>query len=128
MCDGTAGIPGFEPGKLPDQDRVGLPVPLYPIECGLRTRTSTRFELAVSAGWITPASCAARDLNPDPLIKNQLHNRSCSRRLEPHAGIEPASSAWKAVTLAVVLVRHGGSCGARTRGLLLFGEPLYRLS
>jgi hypothetical protein len=29
---------------------------------------------------VTPAWCAARDLNPDPLIKSQLHNRSCSRR------------------------------------------------
>lgn len=27
-------------------------------------------------------------------------------RCEPHAGIEPASSAWRAVTLAVVLVRQ----------------------
>jgi hypothetical protein len=29
---------------------------------------------------VTPAKCAARDLNPDPLIKSQLHNRSCSQR------------------------------------------------
>jgi hypothetical protein len=29
---------------------------------------------------VTPALCAARDLNPDPLIKSQLHNRSCSQR------------------------------------------------
>jgi hypothetical protein len=77
---------------------------------------------------VTPAWCAARDLNPDPLSKSQLHNHSCSRRLEPHAGIEPASSAWKAGTLAVVLVRHGGSCGARTRGLRIFSAPLCHLS
>jgi hypothetical protein len=72
-------------------------------------------------------ACAARDLNPDPLIKSQLHNHSCSQRLEPRRGIEPRSTGWKPVALADVLARHRGSCGARTDNLLLAGESLYQL-
>jgi hypothetical protein len=72
---------------------------------------------------------------------------------EPHAGIEPAFPAWKAGTLAVVLVRHietrsprrfrpvdvaaqrqanagvsRGSRWDRTSGLLGFNQALCRLS
>ena len=32
----AAGIPGFEPGKLRDQNPAGLPVPPYPIACERR--------------------------------------------------------------------------------------------
>ena len=46
------------------------------------------------------------------------------QRLEPHAGIEPAFPAWKAGTLAVVLVRRGDSGWDRTNGLLGFNQAL----
>jgi hypothetical protein len=35
-----------------------------------------------------------------------ITSHACSACIEPHAGIEPAFPAWKAGTLAVVLVRH----------------------
>jgi hypothetical protein len=47
---------------------------------------------------LEPASCGCPD-------RCSRANRATSRR-EPHAGIEPAFSAWKADTLAVVLVRQ----------------------
>ena len=43
---------------------------------------------------------------------------------EPHAGIEPAFLAWKASTLAIVLVRRGDSGWDRTSGLLGFNQAL----
>ena len=72
---------------------------------------------------VTPA-CAARGSNPVPRIKSPVHHRSCLQRLEPHAGIEPAFPAWKAGTLAVVLVRRGDSGWDRTNGLLGFNQAL----
>lgn len=44
-ADGKAGVPGFEPGKLPGQSRAGLPVPPYPI------------------AWAVP--CPPRESNPN---------------------------------------------------------------
>src|SRR5262249_22226605 len=80
-------------------------------------------EAAASASCATPA-CAARESNPvRPIKSRELHQHS-PRRPEPHAGIEPASPAWKAGTLTVVLVRRGGSCWDRTSGLLGFNQAL----
>jgi hypothetical protein len=81
-----------------------------------------------------------------------VHHPSCLRRQERHAGVEPAFSAWKAGTLAVVLMPHvwpggieppiscsqgtrlttrlwpvGGPPRIRTGNLLLAGELLYQL-
>ena len=42
---------------------------------------------------VTPAWCAARDLNPAPQIKSLLHHHSCSQRVVgTMTGLEPASS------------------------------------
>lgn len=57
-----------------------------------------------------------------------MHSQTCSQRSEPHAGIEPAFFAWKANTLAIVLVRQGDSCPGRTGGLLGFNQALCHLS
>lgn len=60
---------------------------------------------------------------PSPWIKSPVLHPYSSRRAERHAGVEPAFSAWKAGTLAVVLMPHvwpGGieppiSCSQSTR-------------
>jgi hypothetical protein len=52
--------------------------------------------------------CAARGSNPVPRIKSPLHHLSCLQRIEPHPGIEPRFPAWKAGTLAIVLVGQVG--------------------
>ena len=49
--------------------------------------------------------------------------------MEQVTGIEPASSAWKADILAIVLHLHiGAPDGTRTRGLPLKRRLLYQLS
>jgi hypothetical protein len=111
------------------QGPAGLPVPPYPIGAGggSRTRTSSSspsFELGAAAYYATPA-CAARESNPVSPIKSRvLHRYSPRRLLEPHAGIEPAFLAWKASTLAIVLVRRGDSGWDRTSALLGFNQAL----
>jgi hypothetical protein len=110
------------------QGPAGLPVPPYPIGAGggSRTRTSScspSFELGAAAYYATPA-CAARESNPVSPIKSRVLHRYSPRRAEPHAGIKPAFLAWKASTLAIVLVRRGDSGWDRTSGLLGFNRAL----
>jgi hypothetical protein len=109
---GIAGTPGFEPGKLPGQGRAGLPVPPCPIQCGRceSNAHAARFELARSASCRHSRLVRCQGFEPDvPRIKSPVHSQTCSQRLEPHAGIEPAFPAWRAGTLAVVLVRRSAS-------------------
>jgi hypothetical protein len=61
-------------------------------------------------------------------IKSPVPHPYGSRRGERHAGVEPAFRAWKAGTLAVVLMPHGGSPRTRTSRLLVFPHPLCPMS
>ena len=63
-----------------------------------------------------------------PWIKSPVLHPYSSRRAERHAGVEPAFTAWKAVTLTVVLMPLRGSPRARTSRLLIFTQPLYPMS
>ena len=126
---GLAGIPGFEPGCSGFRARRVCQFPHIPSVPGggSRTRTSSCSpisELGAAACYATPA-CAARESNPVSPIKSRvLHRYSPRRLLEPHAGIEPAFLAWKASTLAIVLVRRGDSGWDRTSALLGFNQAL----
>ena len=59
--------------------------------------------------------------------------------MERTAGIEPASSAWKAEVIAIIRCTHGGEGGVRTlapaltrgslsRGVLSASQPPHRVS
>jgi hypothetical protein len=65
---------------------------------------------------------------PFSWIKSPVLHPYSSRRAERHAGLEPAFPAWRAGTLAVVLMPHRGSPRTRTPCLLSFGQPLYPMS
>ena len=54
---------------------------------------------------------AARGSNSVPRSKNPVHHPSCLQRLERIAGIEPASSARRAVALPLSYIRTVGPAG-----------------
>lgn len=94
---------------------------------GIRTRTCTSFEDAASPVGLRPRA-PPESRTPYPPGKSRVLHLYSSRRSEPYRGVEPRWSAWKAGVLAVRPVRRGGSGGDRILDLLLFREPLSRLS
>jgi hypothetical protein len=127
--EGVAGDPGLEP-RPADSESAVLPDYTSLHRYGRRESNAhaTRFGLARSASCLTPAWCAARGSNSVPWGKGPVHHPSCLRRLERHAGVEPAFPVWRTGTLTVVLMPPSGSPRTRTSRLLIFTQPLYLMS
>ena len=126
---GLAGIPGFEPGCSGFRARRVCQFPHIPSvrAAGVEpARAHAHQVLSLARLPITPRPRAPPgNRTPFPPIKSRvLHRYSPRRLLEPHAGIEPAFLAWKASTLAIVLVRRGDSGWDRTSALLGFNQAL----
>jgi hypothetical protein len=124
---GLAGIPGFEPGCSGFRARRVCQFPHIPSvrAAGVEpARAHAHQVLSLARLPITPRPRAPPgNRTPFPRLRVGCFT-AIARGAEPHAGIEPAFLAWKASTLAIVLVRHGDSGWDRTSGLLGFNQAL----